>query len=798
MHQLGFNNTVACLGTSINESQLKLIQKRTERILLILDGDQAGVAATIRAAKIAASMGMFVEIAILPPDKDPATMWQNADDAKVWIKDHRKDFILFYSLDLIKEAANDPYLKNEAIKELSSLIANYSKDMQIQFVDNISDAKRLKPKLFWDRLRQLDGESLSRADIELEEKLPPGVDAQDFIKYNFFEFKNEYHFGTKSNREKVSNFILIPVFHVDSIYESKRIYELINCYGFKVVVNLDMQEMTSLQSFQRNVEGKGNFLFQGTSLQFNKLKVKLYENTRTCTEITVLGWQKEGFWAWSNGIHTPDGFELIDEYGLCQFKGNNYFIPAFSSIYIGDKQVYIDERKFTFRDSSITLSDWINQFDLVFPVNSKLGIAFWIASVFRDHILHIFKNFPILNMFGPKGAGKSQFARSLTCLFGESQIPYNIHNGTKAGLAEHLQQFSNAFAWIDEYKNALEFDKIETLKSIYDAIGRSRMNMEKGKKKETTAVNSAALLSGQEMPTVDVALFTRVIFLLFNKTSFTDEERFNYDALKIMEKEGLSHFTNMLLCQRDYFTKNFYDIYQGLMKEYNDYFIKSPVEDRILRSVVTIVAAYRTIANVMPDFEVGYDELKTISFENIRTQNNQINQSNEVGQFWNSLESMFDENILIDKWHFRIDYTSEIELQNKKLSYNPPVYILKFKYNAIYNLYAQNSRKQGLKPLPSDTLRYYLSNQSSHLGTQVSCSFTETKYDAEMKEIATKRQVTSAICFIYNEIPVNLSRSLDLSKNNMSVPDNSVVSSIISSVSPKTKIIIKPENNLPF
>jgi hypothetical protein len=44
---------------------------------------------------------------------------------------------------------------------------------------------------------------------------------------------------------------------------------------------------------------------------------------------------------------------------------------------------------------------------------------------------------------------------------------------------------------------------IEELKSIYDKLGH---------KKETTTVNSAVKLSGQEIPTVDIALFSRVVF----------------------------------------------------------------------------------------------------------------------------------------------------------------------------------------------------------------------------------------------------------------------------------------------
>ena len=58
------------------------------------------------------------------------------------------------------------------------------------------------------------------------------------------------------------------------------------------------------------------------------------------------------------------------------------------------------------------------------------------------------------------------------------------------------------------------------------------MNIDKGKKKETTLVNSAVILSGQEMPTADVALFSRMIFLQFHKSEYSQEEKKNYDPKK--------------------------------------------------------------------------------------------------------------------------------------------------------------------------------------------------------------------------------------------------------------------------
>jgi len=45
------------------------------------------------------------------------------------------------------------------------------------------------------------------------------------------------------------------------------------------------------------------------------------------------------------------------------------------------------------------------------------------------------------------------------------------------------------------------------------------------------------------MPTIDVALFSRVIFLQFNKTEFNETEKKDYEALKQAERDGLSHLT---------------------------------------------------------------------------------------------------------------------------------------------------------------------------------------------------------------------------------------------------------------
>jgi len=754
MHAAGIENTVAANGTALTTDQAGIIHRYTKNITMVYDGDNAGLRAAEKNGKILLDEGLNVSLCLLPEKEDPASFFS----IKTQFDNYEKqDYILWMADRLVPGSANDPQKKHFAIKEISSLLHCLKSETLVNtYISDITAKyKGLQKKQFQDELKLMEA---GNEKPVLEHKLPKTVDADEFEKWGFYEFKNEYWFRTKDGITKFSNFIMKPLFHVESVVDTRRIYELINYKGFRVVVDFDMQEMTSLSNFRRNIEGKGNYLFWGGEIQMNKLKLKLYEETRTCYEIRNLGWQKEGFWAWSNGIYTDDGFIPVDDNGLVKFNNRYYFIPAFSKIYIDDKSVFLDERKFRNIDRDVDLKSWSKLFIEVFGDNARIAIAFYTAALFRDYILHIFKNFPILNLFGPKGTGKSQMAMSMSCLFGLQQTPFNIHNGTKPGLAEHVQQFVNSLAWIDEYKNNIDYDKIETLKSIYDAIGRNRLAFDKSKKKETTQVNSAVILSGQEMATADVALFSRMIFLQFHQTEFSKEEKKKYDQLKAMETDGLSKLTNHILAHRKYFEKNYYREYEEVLADLFNILEKNNIEDRIMRSMCAVIASYKCLEEKL-DISMNYKELRRVAVKSVKDQNKQISKSNEVSMFWELIEAMFDENILIDRWHFKIDVADSLKLYNKTRSFKSTVSILKLKFSSVYKLYAEHAKRSGQGYLPNTTLRYYLENSKYYLGTENSSRFILKEFSRNEGKIIEQKQVTTAYCFDYEKLDINLVRT---------------------------------------
>src|SRR5690606_27107116 len=71
LHQAGFKNTVASLGTSLTKYHGQLLKKYCDEIIICFDGDTAGIKATMRSVDILNEVGCQFRIMILPDGKDP-------------------------------------------------------------------------------------------------------------------------------------------------------------------------------------------------------------------------------------------------------------------------------------------------------------------------------------------------------------------------------------------------------------------------------------------------------------------------------------------------------------------------------------------------------------------------------------------------------------------------------------------------------------------------------------------------------------------------------------------------------
>lgn len=78
-HQAGFEETVATLGTALTESQVDLLRRYCDEIILLFDSDQAGEAAADRAIHVALPRCIAVRMARIPDGKDPSDFLSRAN-----------------------------------------------------------------------------------------------------------------------------------------------------------------------------------------------------------------------------------------------------------------------------------------------------------------------------------------------------------------------------------------------------------------------------------------------------------------------------------------------------------------------------------------------------------------------------------------------------------------------------------------------------------------------------------------------------------------------------------------------
>lgn len=154
MHQAGFTNAVASLGTAFTAQHAALLKRYTDQVILTYDSDGAGVKAALRAIPILKSAGMSVKVLNMKPCKDPDEFIKSlgADAFRQRISEARNSFL--FEIDTIRQkySMEDPEQKtafyNETARKLLEFSEALERDNYIQAVSreyfiSYEDLKRL-------------------------------------------------------------------------------------------------------------------------------------------------------------------------------------------------------------------------------------------------------------------------------------------------------------------------------------------------------------------------------------------------------------------------------------------------------------------------------------------------------------------------------------------------------------------------------------------------------------------------------------------------------------------------------
>ena len=129
MHQAGIENVVASGGTSLTIDQLRLIKKYTNNLTIIYDGDAAGVKAALRGLDLAIEEGLNVQLVLIPDKEDPDSYVKKvgADAFRDFVKQNKKDFILFQLEVALKDAGNDSNSKAAVVNQIAESISRLNR-----------------------------------------------------------------------------------------------------------------------------------------------------------------------------------------------------------------------------------------------------------------------------------------------------------------------------------------------------------------------------------------------------------------------------------------------------------------------------------------------------------------------------------------------------------------------------------------------------------------------------------------------------------------------------------------------
>ncbi len=134
MHQAGFNNAVASLGTAFTSGHASLVKRYAKEAFLIYDSDQAGIKAALRAIPILEEAGLASRVVDLSPYKDPDEFMGNLGPEAFEKRLSEADNSFLFELRILQQDydMNDPRQKTEFHKAVAGKLLRFTESLERQ------------------------------------------------------------------------------------------------------------------------------------------------------------------------------------------------------------------------------------------------------------------------------------------------------------------------------------------------------------------------------------------------------------------------------------------------------------------------------------------------------------------------------------------------------------------------------------------------------------------------------------------------------------------------------------------
>lgn len=198
LHQAGFGNAVATLGTALTKEHLPLLGRGEPKVILAYDGDAAGISAAFKASQLLSQHGFDGGVVLFPEGADPADMVKEKKSMELSsLFAHPKPFVDFILQTIVlRHNIKDPSGKEAALIEGTEYLKSLSPLFQEEYKPLLAALLKISPSLIKLSKRQqntkinLDTKDIKELSIIKTLTLKPSLidTVLDFI--NIDQFKN--------------------------------------------------------------------------------------------------------------------------------------------------------------------------------------------------------------------------------------------------------------------------------------------------------------------------------------------------------------------------------------------------------------------------------------------------------------------------------------------------------------------------------------------------------------------------------------------------------------------------------
>lgn len=798
LRSIGIKNVVALLGTAQSDKQLDLLWRYTHALRYIPDSDYAepgirfspGISAVLKNGAAALRRGFTVSVKEIPRTKkdDEQKVKHDADSyiqsPAIYRQLDDVPFVIWYARKMFEGIDNDGE-KMGILKDVAELLYLIKDDLTVSMYIDMLCKIYGKAKNWRDALKNIDKKRKMQKAIEAEKARQEILDKADEDSKRMYNLGIQVEDGCyigyddDGNSTRWSNFTMEGILHVMGQEQSTRVIALTNRFGEKTTVEFKAAELATVRDFTKRLLRERNFIFRAGQPQLIALQEYLFETMETAYNIEYMGYnERDDFYAFANGIYKDGNFIPIDKLGRVKTANKTYFLPALSEMYIEKIADFSFERMFQHSGGSgLTLYDFSEKIIESYGDGAKVGLAWTFACMFRDIIFKDMQSFPVLNLFGRKGSGKTDLAVALASFFYVmKKTPSSCTNTTIPTIAYILSHAINALIILDEFTNELKDNRVDILKGLWGGTSQSKMNVE-DKRPMTIPVTSGVILAGQYKPE-DEAIFSRSIHLQYNETKFSQAQMRRHDKLMEDVRRGNSHLLFPILELRRVIEKGFSSTFDIVMDDVCLKLKGMQVETRVMKNWLVPLTVFRLLE---PHINVpfSYTELFDICVKGLLFQNDQIAESSDTADFWKFIDSLHTSGKVKEKCHYKIRTVSQflsdegIKAKPKKepTKFIQPKRIIYLNFPAIRILLEQRiARQKNGNTVSIDTLLDYLKALPEYLGHK-SCRFqflrangdleTESENNNGQYRTYAVGNSAKAMCFDYDAIKEKLEINLE-------------------------------------